>query len=126
MWAIYALAAALLQSATRITNQYLKLQGLKLTQAVKSFQILYILPVLFFITWPTSPAFYLAAILTAPLVVYQDKSLYDFTVRFGAGAVTRIEPLSVPLVFISWLLINPDLLGNISSNRFFSQPPGYA
>ncbi len=110
MWALCAITAALLQCATRITNQYLKIPGLKLTVTIKLLLILYVFPFLFVVPWPDSPVFYLMVALTAPLVVYQDKSLFDFTAKYGAGAVTRIEPLSVPFVFILWLILNPALL----------------
>lgn len=110
MWAFFALSAALLQSSARLINQYAKIPGIKLTLYVKAFHIIYIIPVLFFVDWPKSVIFYIISALTAPLVIYQDKSIYDFTARFGAGSVTRIEPLSVPFVFICWILINPDSL----------------
>jgi hypothetical protein len=110
MWAFFAFTAALLQSGLRLTNQYFKLPGLKLVLTGKLIQLIIITPLTFFVVWPKEPLFYILTALTAPFVVFQDKSLYDFTARFGAGAVTRIEPLSVPILFISWLLINPDLL----------------
>ena len=110
MWPLYALTASLLQAGMRITNQHLKLPGLPLTRGIKLFQIAYTFPVLFFIDWPGDPVFYALAILTAPLVVYTDKSLFDFTARYGAGAVTRIEPLSVPAAFIGWIALNPALI----------------
>lgn len=110
MWILCAFGAAWLQASTRILNQYFKYSGLSLTFAVKALHLLYILPFLPFIEWSDKPVFYLLAAATAPLVLYQDKTLYDFTAKFGAGPVTRVEPLSVPFVFLAWLLMHPALL----------------
>jgi len=107
MWFLFAISAALLNATYRLSNQYLKLSGHTLTVLIKCGQILIFFPFLFFIEWPENYIFYLIAFLTAPLVLIQDRSFLNFSVTYGAGAITRIEPLSVPIVFITWLIIQP-------------------
>lgn len=121
MWFLFALAAAWLQASHRLLNQYRQIPGIKLTFVVKVLVTLYILPFLFFIDWPDNPIFYVMTALTGVLAVYQDKSLFDFTARFGAGAVTRFEPLSVPIAFIVWTILHPTLLDN-----YLNQPLYFA
>jgi len=106
LWIFYAALVAVFVAARRVTNQHFRWPALDLVFATKLFLCVFTLPFLFFITWPTSPWFYFFTILTGPFAYYKDMVLYDFTAKFGAGVVTRIEPLSVPLVFIAWLLLD--------------------
>lgn len=110
MWVLYAVTAAFFMAVMRVANQQFKYSGIDLTFVTKLFLTLFTLPFLFFLHWPESPWFYVFTLATAPLVVYLDKCLYDYTSAYGAGPVTRIEPLSVPFVFLAWLLLNPSLL----------------
>lgn len=110
MWFLFALAAAWLQASHRLLNQYRQMQGIQLTFVVKILVLIYVIPFLFFVEWPGNPLFYAMTSLTGIIAVYQDKSLFDFTARFGAGAVTRFEPLSVPIAFLAWTALHPDLL----------------
>lgn len=107
MWFLFAVLAALINATTRLSNQYLKLSGHSLTVLIKSLQILYFLPFLFFVEWPNSALFYVIACLTGPLVLLQDRAFFNFTAKHGAGAIARVEPLSIPLVFILWMVIQP-------------------
>jgi|GEM_PF-2324110 len=110
MWFFFALTAAWLQASVRLINQYHQLPGIRLVFASKIIKTLCVLPLLLFIEWPQNPWFYLLLCASAPLAVYQDKSILDFTARYGAGTVTRIEPLSVPVVFVLWMVLHPALL----------------
>lgn len=119
MWFLFALAAAWLQAGHRLLNQYRQISGIKLTFVVKTLVAVYLVPFIFFVPWPDNPVFYTATGLTGMIAVYQDKSFFDFTARFGAGAVTRIEPLNVPLAFIAWTALHPPLLAAYLSNMAY-------
>jgi hypothetical protein len=107
MWFILALSAAFFNTGYKLSNQYLKLSGHKLTVLIKLFQVLIFLPFLFFVEWPTDIAFYCLALLTGPLVLLQDRAVFDFTAKYDAGPITRVEPLTIPFVFFTWLIISP-------------------
>ena len=110
MWFVFAISAAILSAANRLSNQYLKLPGHYLTVTIKSFQILYFFPFLFFVDWPDNYLFYLMAFLTGPLVLLQDRTFFNFTAQYGAGPISRVEPLSIPFVFTAWLFLHPSQL----------------
>ncbi len=107
MWFTLALSAALFNSVYRLSNQYLKLSGHKLTVLIKLFQAFIFLPFLFFIEWPTEILFYCFALLTGPLVLIQERYIFDFISKYDAGPITRVEPLTIPFVFFAWLIISP-------------------
>ncbi len=110
IWAVFAFIASLSRATSRVSNQYFQLPGLSLILWIKFLIILYLLPVVFFIPWPTNSLFYIFLIIQAPLVIYQDKKTFDLTANHGGGFVTRIEPLSVVLLFFLWLLFAPAVL----------------
>jgi len=122
LWALLAFIASLSRAGSRISNQYFQLPGLYLVLWIKALIILYLLPVVLFIPWPTSPLFYFFLVMQAPFVVYQDKKTFDLTAQHGGGAITRIEPLSVVLLFFLWFLFAPSVLQNNIENplRFTS------
>ena len=109
-WALFSFLASFSRATARISNQYFQLPGLSLVLWIKILLTLCLLPIVIFIPWPTNPLFYVFLIIQAPFVVYQDKKTFDLTAKHGGGAVTRIEPLSVVLLFFLWLIISPSVL----------------
>jgi hypothetical protein len=121
MWAFYAALVALLLAARRMTNQHFKMPAGDLVLATKLIVVLLCIPILFVIEWPASPYFYLFTILTSPLSFYKDRKTYDFTANFGAGPLSRIEPLAAPYVFLVLLPIDhKQFLKQIEKPLFFS------
>lgn len=110
MWVLYSIFVAIIMAMRRITNQHFQMSGSDLVLASKGFLVFLCLPFVPFIDWPTSPWFYVLTIITGPLAYYKDKQIYIFTAQFGAGPITRVEPLSVPVVFLTWLAIDWSLL----------------
>jgi hypothetical protein len=109
IWILLSFLASLSRAGSRVANQYFQLPGLHLVLWIKIIIAVCLLPVVVFLPWPNAPWFYVFLFLQAPFVVYQDKKTFDLTAQHGGGVVTRIEPLSVVVVFILWLIISPSL-----------------
>jgi hypothetical protein len=120
MWFLFALSASIFNATYKLSNQYLKLSGHKLTVLIKVFQIAVFIPFLFFIDWPQYVLFYCLALATGPLVLLQDRAIFNFISKYDAGPITRVEPLSVPFVFVAWLILKPAEYYNLIENSFIA------
>ncbi len=67
-------------------------------------------PLGFFIQWPSNSHFYLGMVAISVLICGSDALYYGAARQYGAGAITRIEPLSVLMTFIAWLFLKPEQL----------------
>lgn len=112
LWLVAALITSFSRAGMRLSNQYFQLQGIQLVITTKLLLALCIVPILFFIPWPSQPLFYLYLVIQAPFIVYQDIKVFDLTAQHGAGVVTRIEPLNMVLTFFVWLAITPALFAS--------------
>lgn len=106
-WIILAILAGILSAAGILLNQYFKLPGLLLVLLSRVFTFLFLLPMAFFIDWPTSPVYYIAVIITGVTGGLADIRAFNVTAKLGGGVVTRLIPLLVPVTFITWFLFAP-------------------
>jgi len=67
-------------------------------------------PLGFYIQWPSNPHFYIGMVAISVLICGSDALYYDAAKQYGAGATTRIEPLSVLMTFVAWLWLKPEQL----------------
>ena len=109
-WALFSLLGAFCQAGSRLINQFLKLPGAQLVLAVKFLMAIYVLPVVVFCQWPSEPWFYIWIFIQAPCVYIMERRRQNLVARYGGGAVGRLEPLSLPLLFLLWFAVKPDLL----------------
>lgn len=66
------------------------------------------LPVLGFLQWPSDPVFYITTMVIGLLVSVFDRIMLDSTVIYGAGATSRLLPLSTLGVFLLWFIVDAD------------------
>lgn len=109
LWVGLAVFAAIGSAGIGLVNQYFRHDGLTMAVLNKFFQALFVLPVVLTIKWPDNPLFYVFVFFTAILALYTDTRIFNIAARYGGGMVSRVSPLFVPLVFLIWLIIKPDL-----------------
>ncbi len=116
LWVVFSILSSMGRAASRLSNQYFQLPGIFLIVANKFLLLVYTLPFVFFIKWPSDPLFYVLLLVQAPIAVYQDKKNFELTAKHGAGVVTRIEPLSIVLLFFAWMAVTPSLFSENFEN----------
>jgi hypothetical protein len=62
------------------------------------------------IEMPRDPLFYLAVFGTALCAILADVRTFDVTAKYGAGVVSRVQPLVVWGAFFLWFPLDPGLL----------------
>lgn len=110
LWALFSLLGAFCQSGSRLVNQFLKLPGAQLVLAVKFLMAVYVFPFALFCSWPSELWFYIWIGVQAPCVYIMERRRQNLVSRYGGGAVGRLEPLSLPLLFLLWFAVKPELL----------------
>lgn len=108
-WHIGGLMLGIGQAAYLLLNQQLKLEP-RLLMFWRGFGITALaLPVCLYLdNWPQDPVFYAAAIATGLLVGFFDRLLFQFSAQYGAGVVSRLMALSLPLALLFWTLLHPE------------------
>ena len=110
MWFIFALATSICAACYYLCNQNCKLKP-DIFIVYRGFIVaLLVLPITLFIAPSFAWPFFLIAILQGFAVSYLDYNIYKLFQKYGAEAVSSIQPLSVLLTFVLWLIIRPDLL----------------
>lgn len=116
MWFIYALATSLCYAIYYIGNQNSRLSPHLFITYRGFIPALIILPITLFMApnfaWP----FFLIATVQGIAVSYLDYNIYKLFQKFGAEAVSSIQPLSVLITFVFWLIIRPSLLVTYMEN----------
>ena len=110
MWIVLAILAGIISAAGMLLNQYFKVPGLLLVLLSRFFTLSLLLPMAFFITWPTSPVYYAAVIVTGLTAGFADIRTYNVTAELGGGVVSRLIPLLVPVTFVTWFIFAPSQL----------------
>lgn len=118
MWFIYALATSICAAVYYICNQNCKLSPHLFIIYRGFIPALIILPITLFLSpnfeWP----FFLIAILQGFGVSYLDYHIYKLFQKYGAESVASVQPLSVLITFVFWLLIRPSLLVTYMENMW--------
>jgi len=116
MWFIYALATSLCSACYYMCNQNSKLNSHIFITYRGFIPAFVILPVVVFIPpafmWP----FFLIAVLQGLAVSYLDYNIYKLFQKYGAEAVSSINPLSVLITFVFWLVVRPTTLMSYMQN----------
>ena len=66
------------------------------------------LPVLLFIPLPTNLNFYLAMLVSGLCISYYDYKMFAGVRLYGAGSLSRLQPLGIMVMFVSWFLFSAD------------------
>jgi hypothetical protein len=74
------------------------------------------LPIAFIYPWPTNPVFYYAVAATVPIVTFTDSIQFQANRKFRAGVVSRLLPISIFIIFVGWLLLEPSQIYDYIDN----------
>lgn len=77
-------------------------------------------PVSLFVPWPSDPVFYTCVIALSLLICGSDALYYGSARDHGAGVTTRIEPLSVLMTFVLWIVVSPGMMDEYLSKPLIS------
>lgn len=107
-WVWAALAIGPLMGFYFLLLQKLKIPGVDLIVWRGFGPALAVLPALAFLQWPQEPVFYITTVTLGLMVTVFDRIMLDSAVIYGAGATSRLLPLSTLGVFLLWLAVDAD------------------
>ncbi len=107
IWILLALAAGIFSAAAMLTNQYFKLSGILLVIISRFFTLLLLVPFIFIIELPTNSIYYILVAMTGIIAGFADIRTLNVAAQLGGGVVSRLVPLMVPTIFISWFFVQP-------------------
>ncbi len=116
-WIFAGIGVAIINATTLLINQYFKVPGSLLAFWSRLCTIALITPFMFMVEWPSEPMFYVAVIGTAFGACYGDIRAYNVMAHYGGGAVSRLLPLIMFMVFPLWFLFDLELLA-----KYIDQP----
>lgn len=119
-WIFLALIVAFTQAGLSLVSEHFKVKAVHLLVWLRIFAVGALLPVTFFVPWPTDPLFYGLVAVTAFIFVYCDVISFGMIAKNGAGTVSRIQSLVAITAFIVWTAISPHLFGEYLASPFRS------
>lgn len=120
LWVSLGLVAAISTAAMALVSEYQKHATVARLFWLRLWSFCALLPVSFFIEWPSDPVFYWCMLALSALICGSDALYYGSAKENGAGVTTRIEPLSVLMTFVAWLSITPSLFAEYVSKPIAS------
>lgn len=106
-WFIVAIFCSLLTAIFLYTNQVFKLAG-PLFMVLRGFgQFFSLLPFMMFFHPIHNITFYILCATQGCIIAFNDYRLLRSAKAFGAEVTSSLQPLSIGLIFILWLVINP-------------------
>lgn len=107
LWWAAALLGSFLTSAYIYTNQILKIPSSVLMVYRGLGQVILFLPFIFFFTPVSDWRFYALCSIQGCLIAFNDYRLFRSSKAFGAEVTSSVQPLSIGLIFMVWLLLKP-------------------
>lgn len=117
-WFIVALLCSLFTGVFIYTNQVFKLAGPLFMVFRGLGQFLSLLPFMVFFTPVHNVPFYVLCFLQGFLIAFNDYRLFRSSKAFGAEVTSAVQPLTIGLIFILWLVVNPADLTQMLQNPF--------
>lgn len=113
----------LVQAAYLLINQHYKIEPrlLMLWRGFGTTAVL--LPFALWLGAPASPLFYALCIATGLCVGVFDRLVFEASAKLGAGVVSRLLALTIPVAFVLWLLLHPGHLAALADKRFIALLP---
>lgn len=116
MWFIFALLTSLCYAAYYICNQNSKLNANIFIVYRGFIAALVILPFALCMAPSFAWQFFLIAAMQGMAVSYLDFNIYKLFQKYGAETVSSIQPLSVLITFIFWIVVRPAILVSYMEN----------
>lgn len=106
-WFIVALVCSLLNGIFVYTNQVFRLAGPLFMVFRGCGQFLTLLPFIMLFHPIHNISFYILCTIQGCLIAFNDYRLFRSAKAFGAEVTSSLQPLSIGLIFILWLAVNP-------------------
>jgi hypothetical protein len=106
-WQIGGVLMGGVQAAFLLLNQHFRIPArvLMLWRGFGVFAVL--LPAALLVgSWPAAPAFYLLTLASGLLIGIFDRMNFHAVMQYGAGAVSRLMALCLPVSFVLWGLLH--------------------
>jgi len=115
-WHIGGLLMGIGQAAYLLINQHFRIES-RLLMYWRGFGIAALALPLALLAgpWPHDVWFYFFAAATGILVGFFDRLIFQFSAQYGAGIVSRLLALCLPLAFIFWLALHPAHMNTLAS-----------
>lgn len=111
LWSIFALICAVMSALVLILPERAKADGFALAFWNKFAAVIFMIPFVLWQGMPTQWEFYALVAAQACLWAVSDVIFFRAIPVVGAGAVSRILPISVIVTFCLWFLFDPALFG---------------
>lgn len=106
-WFIVAFLCSLLNAVFVYTNQVFKLSGPLFMVFRGIGQFLVLLPFFTFFHPVDNVLFYILCLIQGCIIAFNDYRLFRSAKAFGAEVTSSLQPLSIGLIFMFWLMVNP-------------------
>jgi hypothetical protein len=106
IWWLAATLCSIFAAIYYAANQYFKLSGLSLVFWRGLIPCLATTPVIFFLDWPSGPAFYWLVLFGGLVATFSDSWQLNGVAKYGGGIATRIKPFSLWIIFIGWFIFD--------------------
>lgn len=107
LWWLFAFFTSITLAVYLSINQYFKMNASLLMIYRGLFVAAVMLPLMFFFPLVSNPVFYLYCTLQGIVIAYLDNRFFAAAERFGSELTSAIQPFSVGLVFVVWVMLNP-------------------
>lgn len=115
-WFIVAIFCSLLNAVFVYTNQIFKLEGALFMVFRGVGQFLALLPFVMLFQPIHNMVFYVLCSVQGCLIAFNDYRLFRSSKAFGAEITGSLQPLTIGLIFVLWLVVNPaDLLAMLET-----------
>ncbi len=115
-WFVVALLCSLLNAVLVYTNQIFKLEGALFMIFRGAGQFLALLPFVMFFHPIHNMIFYVLCSVQGCLIAFNDYRLFRSSKAFGAEVTGSLQPFTIGLIFMLWLVVNPgDLLAMLKA-----------
>lgn len=120
-WFVVAVVCSLLNGCFVYTNQIFKLPG-SVFMIFRGLGQFFCLLAFWGLFRPIGePAFYVLCILQGFIIAFNDYRVFRSTKAFGAEVTSSLQPLSIGLIFVLWLAVNPsDLRAMLARPYYFA------
>jgi len=103
-------------------NAHFKMAGNALVFGRSAIIVIAMLPFMLLIEWPSHLLFYIFTIASGVASAVADIIVFNCIARYGSGAVSRLLPLKIWIVFVLWMIVSPSTFLELWSEpwRFFT------
>lgn len=106
-WWISGLVASLGMAGFILFNQQARLNPLHLMVWRGMGVSMLFLPFALMAGLPRDPDFYLAMLVSGVCISFFDYRMFKGVRQFGAGSMSRLQPLGIIFLFVSWVIFSP-------------------